>query len=172
MRQTLVANLEQGGEREPTACGVTRDREMTRLVLLIEKPAVRREAVVHRARVRILRRQPVVDVQHSTPDGLGQVSGELAVSVGRPEDVAAAVHVLEHAVFRAAFRVSPNRGDAAGVDRCPRDARWVAGRRREHLGIGALLRKCQVSSLRHLRRDLANQVLHRLSLLTGHVVPL
>ena len=101
--------------RQAAARRIAGQRDVPRLDPLIQQPLVRLRHIVDRARMHILRRQPIVHDQRATADRLGEVSIHLAMREHRAGDVTAAMRAQQHPVLRAAFRHRPQRRNPAGI---------------------------------------------------------
>ena len=79
----MVAGVDQGRDGEPATGGLSREDDLRRSGAAVEEGFVRRKSVVDRARIRVLRSEPVVDgddLGAGTPTDLrGQVDGEEGV---------------------------------------------------------------------------------------------
>ena len=105
-RHALVARLHEERERDARRRpSRRRRRRRAASVPFVEEPAVRGERVGERGGMRVLGRQPVVDVEGATARRLREVPDELAVRVHRAEAVAPAVEVERAPAARRRRRV-------------------------------------------------------------------
>ena len=89
----MIACADQRGDHKPAASRLSREHDVRGVDATFQKGLVRRERVVDRCRVRVLRSESIVDGDdlgtHSPTDLRGQASGQEGV----PDDVHATVEV-------------------------------------------------------------------------------
>src|SRR6266852_8995586 len=91
----VIAGVDQGGDGEPAAGGLSREGDVRRGSAALQEGLVGGKSVVDRRRIRVLGGEPVVDGDdlgaRPPADLRGQVSGEEGV----PQYVHAAMEVVE-----------------------------------------------------------------------------
>jgi hypothetical protein len=80
----VIAGVDQGGDREPAASGLSREDDVRWGRAVVQEGFVGRQSVVDRCRIRMLRGEPVVD-----GDDLGAIPSTVISAVGTPPSAAA-----------------------------------------------------------------------------------
>ena len=139
----MIAGVDQGGDGEPAAGGLSREGDVRRGGAVVQEGFVRGKSVVDRCRIRVLGGEPVVDGDdlgaRPPADLRGQVSGEEGV----PQYVHAAMEVQDHMA----------RFDSVDCDLGSWDAAQC-GCGHGHIG-GQRLRRYQLSEQSPLLVDIA-----------------
>ena len=144
---------------------------MLRPVALVEQPAVGLDAVLDGPGVGPLGGQAVVDIEDPAADGVGQVPGQPLVRLSGPEDVTAAVEVLEDPIVGALGRNGPDGRDTARVDLRVRHPLWFSRHLAHHPAVGPHLLEGGRGHGCSLRSHVDHRSLECLGLFAGHGEP-
>ena len=87
----------------------------------------------------MLGRKPVVDVERTASDRLGQMAHEACVRVHRADDIAATVEIEQHAIGRRAIGSDPLCRHSAGIGRRHTDTVRLGCHRSHHVAARPLL---------------------------------
>ena len=106
-RQTGIADRQQHRESKPAARAVARHDDRLRRNPARHELAVGVDAVAHRRRKHVFRRQPVGGGKRRRFGGVGQLGDQSAMGFGRARDVSAAVEIQDQPIRRRRIRTHP-----------------------------------------------------------------
>src|SRR5262245_1540213 len=108
--------LIERGERETPARRISHESDPPRIEFL-GKPAIDRHRILERGGKRMLRGEPIVEVEHTGARGGADPPGEISQELRRPDRVGAAMEIEDAAIAARRSNRDTNRIDAAAVDR-------------------------------------------------------
>jgi hypothetical protein len=139
----VIAGVDQGGDGEPAAGGLSREGDVRRGRAAVQERLVGRESVVDRRRKRVLGGEPVIDGEDLGTSPPADLRGQVSGLEGIPQYVHAAVEVQDDMA-----RIDSGNGDLGDRD--------AAQRGRGHGQIGGQgLPRCQLPEQPPLLADVA-----------------
>src|SRR5262245_19587983 len=104
------------GDRERPAARSSHESDPPRIEFL-RKPAIDRHRILERGGKRMLRGEPIVEVEHTGARGGADPPGEISQERRRADRVGAAMEIEDAAIAARRGNRNTNRIDAAAVDR-------------------------------------------------------